>query len=62
MDNKLVELIVSQGIFAALFLYLLFYVLKENRIREEKYQGIILELSGTLHNIEKNLKEIKNKN
>lgn len=61
MDNKLIELIVSQGIFAALFLYLLFYVLKENRIREEKYQEVILELLKTLHNIENNIQEIKNK-
>lgn len=61
MDNKLIELIVSQGVFAILFLYLLLYVLKENRTREEKYQEIIFKLSCTLHNIEQDLKEIKNK-
>lgn len=61
MDNKLVELIVSQGIFAVLFLYLLFYVLKENKIREQKYQGIILELSGTLNNIERDIQEMRKK-
>ena len=45
MENKIWELIISQGIFAVLFVLLLFYVLKENGKREERYQKLLEELS-----------------
>ncbi|MDO5040116.1 BhlA/UviB family holin-like peptide [Clostridium sp.] len=61
MDKQLFEFIISQGSFAVLFLYLLFYVLKENSKREEVYQKVISELSVSLPNIKKDIEEIKNK-
>lgn len=62
MEHEVVKYLITQGAFAALFVYLLFYVLKENSEREEKYQQIIEELSKNLSRIEevdKNVKDIK---
>ncbi|XZL11579.1 BhlA/UviB family holin-like peptide, partial (plasmid) [Clostridium perfringens] len=39
MDSELFKLMATQGAFS----YLLFYVLKENSKREDKYQNIIEE-------------------
>lgn len=65
MDQALIKLVVSQGVFAALFVYLLFYVLKENSKREESYQNIVNELSKSLPSIEEKLdligKQLDNK-
>ena len=61
MDQGIIKLIVSQGIFAVLFVYLLFYVLKENNAREENYQKIVNELTNTLPNIEQKLADIDKK-
>lgn len=51
MEQSLIKLIVSQGIFAVLFVYLLFYVLKENSKRESNYQQIVNELTQTIPEI-----------
>ena len=61
MENNLLEIMTTQGVFAVLFLYLLFYVLKENSKREENYQTIIKDLTQTLPDIKNDLEEIKNK-
>ena len=65
MDQALIKLVVSQGIFATLFVYLLFYVLKENSKREASYQNIVNELSKSLPSIEEKLdligKQLDNK-
>ncbi len=61
MDQGIIKLIVSQGIFAVLFVYLLFYVLKENNAREENYQKIVNELTNTLPHIEQKLADIDKK-
>lgn len=61
MDQGIIKLIVSQGIFAVLFVYLLFYVLKENNSREENYQRIVNELTNTLPHIEQKLADIDKK-
>lgn len=55
MDQAILKLIVSQGIFAVLFVYLLYYVLKENSKRETNYQQIVNELSKCLPSIEEKL-------
>ena len=61
MSNDILKLIASQGIFAVLFCYLLFYVLKENHKREGNYQDIIQDLTGILPNIQADIVYIKNK-
>lgn len=61
METNILKLIISQGVFAVLFVYLLFYVLKENSNRESNYQNIVNELTKTLPNIEEKLDYINQK-
>ncbi|MGL4655505.1 MAG: BhlA/UviB family holin-like peptide [Sarcina sp.] len=58
MEASIMKLIVSQGAFAVLFVYLLFYVLKENSKRESNYQEIVDKLSSSLPSIEEKLDDI----
>ena len=46
--TQLLELAVQQGIWAVLYIYLFFRMLKENKEREEKYQTMIDRLSGNI--------------
>lgn len=46
MLERILELAVQQGIWAVLYLYLFFRMLRENAKREEKYQGMIADLNG----------------
>ncbi|TBX13453.1 bacteriocin [Clostridium perfringens] len=61
MDNEIFKLMATQGAFALLFSYLLFYVLKENSKRESNYQNIVKELTELLPIIKKDVEDIKNK-
>ncbi len=61
MDSALIKVVVSQGIFAVLFCYLLMYVLKQNGIRETNYQNLVDKLTETLPIIKEELEEIKSK-
>ena len=56
--TQLLELAVQQGIWAVLYIYLFFRMLKENKEREEKYQTMIDRLSG---NIEDGIDKIQQK-
>ncbi len=56
--STLLEIGIQQGIWAALYIYLFFRMLKENKEREEKYQAIIDKLSG---NIENGIEKIQSK-
>jgi hypothetical protein len=60
MEANIIQLLATQGGFAVLFCYLLFYVLKENSKREENYQEIIKNFSDSLPEIENNIEEIQN--
>ena len=48
----------QQGIWAALYIYLFFRMLKENAAREEKYQAMIDSLST---NIAEGIEDIQNR-
>ena len=48
MENEILQLAASQGLWAVLFVLLLLYVLKENSKREEKFQDIIANLTERL--------------
>ncbi|HAT4296543.1 bacteriocin [Clostridium perfringens] len=61
MDSELFKIIATQGAFALLFSYLLFYILKENSKREENYQNIIKEFTELLQIIKNDVEDIKNK-
>ena len=56
--SELIKTIVSNGIFAMLFVYLFFEQLKESKKREEGYQETIEELSRHLVLIEEIRKEM----
>ena len=50
---KVIELALQQGIWAVLYIYLFFKMLKDNAAREEKFQVIIDRLSDKIeHGIE----------
>ena len=62
MESEVFKLVASQGIWAVLFVCLLFYVLNENSKREQSFQDIILALTeklDTLDSIKDDLAEIK---
>ena len=66
MENELLNSAVSYGIFAVLFCYLLFYVLKtqekrdeKSQLREEKYQGIICQNQIVLEELTQKLNIIE---
>ncbi len=48
MENEILQLAASQGLWAVMFVILLLYVLKENSKREEKFQDIISNLTERL--------------
>ena len=56
--TQLLELTVQQDIWAVLYIYLFFRMLRENKEREEKYQTMIDRLSG---NIEEGIDRIQKK-
>ena len=56
--SELIKVVVSNGIFAMLFVYLFFHQLKESREREEAYQETIEELARHLVLIEEIRKEM----
>ena len=56
--GKILQLALEQGIWAALYLYLFFRMLKENRERETRYQTTIASLSGS---IASGIEKIQNK-
>lgn len=71
MENEIFKMAVNQGMWAVLFVALLFYVLKEQEKRDKKseereknYQGIISKLTdklSILDNVSEDVKEIKDK-
>ena len=46
--QTIIEVALQQGIWAALYIYLFFRMLKENAAREEKYQAMIDHLSNDI--------------
>lgn len=59
MEERILDLAVQQGIWAVLFVTLLFFVLNENSKRESKYQEIISQLTDKFQCIEEGLSCIK---
>lgn len=50
--DEIINIIISNGIFAALFVWLLFYQLRDSAKREEKYISTIEKLSKHLDIVE----------
>ena len=60
--NDVVSIVISNGVFAILFVWLFLYMLKDSRTRENKYQQTIEELTAhlqTLEEVKDDLTEIK---
>ena len=57
--TELISSVVSNGIFAMLFVFLLFYQLKDSQKREKAYQKTIQELSAHLFVLEQVKEEIE---
>lgn len=60
--QEIVSVVISNGIFAVLFVALFFYQIKDSRKRETKYQKTIEELSqhiGTIKEIKEDVEELK---
>ena len=53
--TSLLEAALQQGIWAALYIYLFFRMLKENASREERYQNMIDRLSSNIENCIENI-------
>ncbi|GFN34380.1 BhlA/UviB family holin-like peptide [Tepidimicrobium xylanilyticum] len=70
MENELIKIAASQGIWATLSIFLIFYILKVQREmdkkqdeREKSYQEIIVSLTekfDVIEDIDKNVRNIKN--
>ncbi|MGN0961064.1 MAG: BhlA/UviB family holin-like peptide [Christensenellales bacterium] len=66
MWEQIVNLAISNGLFAVLFLGLLVYQLKDSRTREKKYQETIIQLGNALEIVQQvkedvnDIKEILN--
>lgn len=56
--QSMIEAALQQGIWAALYIYLFFRMLKENKEREDRYQAMIDRLSG---NIEEGIEDIQSR-
>ena len=64
MWQEIFNLAVNNGLWAVLFLVLLFYVLRDSRVREKKYQDTIEKLGKTMECIEdikEDVQDIKEK-
>ena len=60
--NDIISIIISNGVFAILFVWLFCYQLKDSRNREEKYQKTIEDLTvhlQILEDVREDLSEIK---
>ncbi|MBQ7351613.1 MAG: hypothetical protein IJW59_01930 [Clostridia bacterium] len=62
MWEQIVNMAISNGLFAVMFLGLLIYQLKDSRTREKKYQETILKLGDSLEIVQavrEDVQEIK---
>jgi len=64
MEQEVLRLAASQGLWAVLFVALLYWVLKENAKRESKYQELLSELTnkfGVLEDVKVTVDRISEK-
>lgn len=61
METEIIKLAASQGIFAVLFVALLFYVLRYNERREERLMTCLEKLTQDVGEIKSDIEELKGK-
>jgi hypothetical protein len=62
MENEVIKLAATQGLWAVLFVSLLFWVLRENAKRENSYQQLLHDLTGKfgiLESVQRDVSEVK---
>lgn len=62
MNTDILMMVAKSGVFAVLFVILLFYVLKDSRTRENNYQKVVNELTkelGAVIEIKEDVEKIK---
>ena len=59
MEAEVVKMAASQGLFAVLFVALLFYVLKHNEKREERLMACLESLTKDVDEIKNDIKDLK---
>ena len=60
--QEIISVIISNGIFTILFIYLFYYQLRDSKRREEKYQKTIEQLSehlGVIEQIKEDVEYLK---
>ena len=61
METEIIKLAASQGLFAVLFVALLFYVLRYNEKREERLMTCLEKLTQDVGEIKSDIEELKGK-
>ena len=61
MEAEIVKMAASQGLFAVLFVALLFYVLKTNEHREERLMTCLERLTEDVGEIRDDIEDLKGK-
>ena len=61
MEAEIIKMAASQGIFAVLFVALLFYVLRYNEKREERLMTCLERLTADVGEIKSDIEELKGK-
>jgi hypothetical protein len=62
VEQEIIKVAATQGLWALLFVALLFWVLRENAKREDNYQQLLQELTGKfgiLEEVHRDVGEIK---
>jgi hypothetical protein len=62
VEQEIIKVAATQGLWALLFVALLFWVLRENAKREDNYQQLLLDLTGKfgiLEEVQRDVGEIK---
>lgn len=61
METEIIKMAASQGIFAVLFVALLFYVLRYNEKREERLMTCLERLTTDVGEIKSDIEDLKDK-
>lgn len=61
METEIIKMACSQGLFAVLFVALLFYVLKHNEKREERLMTCLEKLTVDVGEIKSDVEDLKEK-
>lgn len=62
MEQEIIKVAATQGLWALLFVALLFWVLRENAKREDNYQQLLQDLTGKfgiLEDVQRDVREVK---